>query len=381
MARLAAGVRKRSDGTFEKRFTVDGNRYSVYGKNSKECETKEREMRKQIEAGLYTSNRNITLSEYFKEWQAQRKGIVKPSTAMVTEGKFRNHIEPVFGSVRIQKIEKRQIILFQQKLSETHKPVTVNTIMATLSAILKGAVEDEIILKNPAASVKRLRTDGQVKATETIHRALTLEEQKAFLEESRSEWLAEFYSFSLCTGMRIGEIGALQWSDIDYINGVIHVTKTVIPNLKDKKGNVLILTPKSKTSVRDIPLNDLIKGVLRLQKEKMTAVYGEQSLADRIFCGGYGGIITPANVSINIDLVLRRLNDKGIQMEHFSHHAFRDTFATRYIEAGGNMQTLKQILGHASLAMTMDLYAHVLPSTKKAEMEQIQSIFIGVAGQ
>ena len=72
MARLAAGVRKRSDGTFEKRFTVDGNRYSVYGKNSKECETKEREMRKQIEAGLYTSNRNITLSEYFKEWQAEK---------------------------------------------------------------------------------------------------------------------------------------------------------------------------------------------------------------------------------------------------------------------------------------------------------------------
>ena len=141
--------------------------------------------------------------------------------------------------------------------------------------------------------------------------------------------------------------------------------------------DVLILTPKSKTSVRDIPLNNLIKGILRLQKEKMTAVYGEQSLADRIFCGGYGGIITPANVSINIDLVLKRLRDKGIQMEHFSHHAFRDTFATRYIEAGGNMQTLKQILGHASLAMTMDLYAHVLPSTKKAEMEQIQSIFSG----
>ena len=117
MAILAAGVRKRSDGTFEKRFTVDGNRYSVYGKNSKECETKEREMRKQIDEGLYTSNRNITISEYFKEWQAQRKGIVKPSTAMVTEGKFCNHIEPVFGSVRIQKIEKRQIILFQQKLS------------------------------------------------------------------------------------------------------------------------------------------------------------------------------------------------------------------------------------------------------------------------
>lgn len=380
MARLAAGVRKRSDGTFEKRFTVDGNRYSVYGKTQKEVQEKEREMRKQIEAGLYTSNRNITLSEYFKEWQTQRKGIVKLSTEIATESKFRVHIKPVLGDVKIQKIEKRQIVQLQQKLAETHKPVTVNTIMVTLSSILRSAVDDEIITKNPAASVKKLRTDGQVKATETIHRALTLEEQKSFLEESQNDWLSEFYAFSLCTGMRIGELGALLWSDIDYINGVIHITKTIIPNMKDENGNYLVTTPKSKTSTRDIPLNDLLRTVLKRQKEKMTAVYGEQSLLNHVFCGGYGAPISSANVNGSIENVLKRLEEKEIYIERFSHHAFRDTFATRYIEAGGNMQTLKQILGHASLAMTADLYAHVLPDTKKTEMEQIQSAFIGVVG-
>ena len=85
----------------------------------------------------------------------------------------------------------------------------------------------EIIGKNPAISVKPLRTDDRPKASETIHRALTREEQKAFMQEAQSEWLYEFFCFSLCTGMRINEITALRWSDIDYVTNVIHVTKTI----------------------------------------------------------------------------------------------------------------------------------------------------------
>lgn len=380
MARLAAGVRKRNDGSFEKRFTVDGKRYSVYGVSTKEIQRKEQELRKQIEAGLYTANRNITLSEYFKDWQEQRKGIVKQSTAAVTEGKFKAHIEPVLGNVKIQKIEKRQIVQLQQSLAKNHKPVTVNSIIGTLSCILRSAVDDEIIIKNPAASVKRLRTDSQVKATDTIHRALTLEEQKAFLEESRNDWLSEFYSFSLCTGMRIGEISALLWSDIDYINNVVHVTKTVTPRTKTDQGEYMVTSPKSRSSVRDIPLNNLILAILRRQREKMSLVYGEPSLSDRIFCGGYGAPISSANVNHSIAAVLKRLEGKGVYIDRFSHHAFRDTFATRFIEEGGNMQTLKAILGHTTLAMTADLYSHVLPDTKQKEMEQVQSAFVGVAG-
>ncbi len=67
MARLAAGIRKRADGTLEKRFTIDGKRYSIYGKNAKEISQKEQEIRKKIETGIYTDNRNLTLDGYFDE--------------------------------------------------------------------------------------------------------------------------------------------------------------------------------------------------------------------------------------------------------------------------------------------------------------------------
>lgn len=77
MARLGAGTRKRADGTLEKRFTIDGKRYSVYGKNAKEISQKEQEIRKKIETGIYTDSRNITLDGYFDEWLNGKRGSIK----------------------------------------------------------------------------------------------------------------------------------------------------------------------------------------------------------------------------------------------------------------------------------------------------------------
>ena len=373
MARLPQGVRKRTDGTLEKRFTVDGKRYSIYGVNNKELQQKEKEVRRQIEAGLYTENRNITLNEYFDEWEHNRRRIVKASTEKSTRMRYEKHIQPILGNKRIQKIEKREIIMLQQSLSQTHKSSVVNLIMCNLKSILKGAVEDEIIAKNPAATVKPLRTDGDPKATETIHRALT----EAFLQEGREDWLYEFFCFSLCTGMRILEIGALEWRDIDYINNVIHVNKTLSLT---QAHEYTVTSPKSEASKRDIPMNETIKKILMNQKKKMLMVFGGSSvrLESRIFVTSTGKVINAANFLNVMKRILRELDKKDIHIERFSHHAFRDTFATRYIEHGGNMQTLKTILGHSTLAMTADLYAHVLPDTKQKEMNLIEKGFEGV---
>lgn len=126
-----------------------------------------------------------------------------------------------------------------------------------------------------------------------------------------------------------------------------------------------------------------IKKILQMQKTKMSMVYGEihaRKMDSNIFIGSNGAkVIASSTVSSAIDNVLKRLRQQGIEIERFTHHAFRDTFATRYIEEGGNMQTLQKILGHSSLAMTADLYAHVLPNTKQQEMQQIENGFIGVA--
>lgn len=380
MARMPSGMRKKENGLFEKRFTVNGKRYSAYGHSAKECVENEMEMREEIKAGLYNSNKNVTLDAYFDEWEKSRVGVIKNSSIETIRSRYDNHIKPVLGKTKVQKIEKREVIKLQQDLSKSLSATMTNSVIAVLKSVLNGAVDDDVIAKNPAMTVKPLRTDDRPKASETIHRALTREEQKAFMEEAKSEWLYEFFCFSLCTGMRINEITALKWSDIDYVNNVIHITKT----LRWKKGGGITETPpKSKTSRRDIPMNDTIKKILQMQREKIALVYGDifaRQLDNNIFLGSNGSrAIASATVGYSIDSVLKRLRQQGIEIERFTHHAFRDTFATRYIEEGGNMQTLKKILGHNSLAMTADLYSHVLPDTKQQEMQQIENGFIGVA--
>jgi integrase len=380
MARIPNGMRKKKNGLFEKRFTVDGKRYSAYGHSAKECAENEIQLREQIKAGIYTSNKEITLDTYFDEWEQSRIGVVKDSSIKTIRSRYDTHIKPVMGTEKVQKIEKREVTKLQQDLSKKLSATMTNAVIAVLKSVLNGAVDDEIIVKNPALTVKPLRTDHQIKASETIHRALTREEQQAFLEEAKDEWLYEFFCFSLCTGMRINEITALRWSDIDYINNVIHITKTVSWK---KGGGITETSPKSKTSKRDIPMNEAIKKVLQMQHEKVTMLYGDiyaRKLDNKVFPGSNGAqAIASATVGYSITSVLKRLSKKGIEIERFTHHAFRDTFATRYIEEGGNMQTLKNLLGHNSLAMTADLYSHVLLDTKQQEMQQVQNGFIGVA--
>ena len=380
MARIPSGMRKKENGLFEKRFTVDGKRYSAYGHNVKECAENEARIREEIKAGLYNSNKNITLDAYFEEWEKSRIGVIKDSSLKINRSKYNNHIKPVLGKTKIQKIEKREVVKLQQDLSKKLSASMTNGVIVVLKTVLNAAIDDEIIVKNPAANVKPLRTDDRPKASETIHRALTREEQQAFIRESKTEWLYEFFCFSLCTGMRLNEIMALKWRDIDYINNVIHVSKTV--SWKEG-GGIEETLPKSDTSKRDIPMNDTIKKVLQMQRTKMSLVYGEiyaGKMDNNVFIGSNGAkAVASATVSFSINSVLKRLRQQGIEIERFTHHAFRDTFATRYIEEGGNMQTLQKILGHSSLAMTADLYTHVLPNTKQQEMKQIENGFSEVA--
>lgn len=370
MARLPVGYRQRSDGRVECRFTLNGKRYSCYADTIKECREQERKLRENIQNGLYTQNRNITLDKYYKEWKKARQGVIKGNTALGNECRYRNHIGPALGYRKIVDIEKREIIQLQQKLVEKYEPITVNGIIVQLKTILNDAVEEGIISRSPAVGVKMLKVEK--KATETYHRALTEEEQISFMEYAKDEWLYELFALLLCTGMRIGEATALTWDDIDYFNNVIHVNKTMT---RTADGKYTTGSPKSKTSIRDIPMTDTIKAVLKSQKQKQQRYSGNISKFSRnIFENLYGGLVYNASANKAISETIKRMNADGIEIEHFSAHALRDTFATRYIEQGGSPQVLKTILGHSSLAMTMDLYAHVMPNTKQKEMESIRIV-------
>lgn len=367
MARLAAGVRRRADGTLEKRFTVEGKRYSVYGKTTKEVTDKEQAVREQIKAGTYTSSRNITLNEYYSEWAERKRGTIKGNTLHAYSVTYNKHIAPTLGTRRVQSIERREILAFRQEMLKQRfvTPTLCNYTLTVLSIVLEDARRDEIISKNPANDIPRLKEDKK-RASATIHRALTVEEQAAFMAELKDDYYYEFIALMLCTGMRCGEVCALQWDDIDNRNAVIHVRRTLTA---DEHGKKMTGTPKSAAGVRDIPITGEIQQILASQRHKMGRIYPFKG--NTVFLSVTGGRVDIQAINGAIDTVISRLRRKGVDIERFTSHAFRDTFATRYIEGGGNMNTLKTILGHNSLSMTADLYSHVMPDTKQQEMNSI----------
>ena len=366
MARLAAGVRKRKDGTLEKRFTMNGVRYSVYGATTKEILEKEQERRNQISKGLYTENRNLTLEKYFAEWIERKKTTTKENTLLTYKSFYQKHLNPTLGNRKIISIERREVQKLQSDLLEVLNPNTINIVFKVLRAVLNDAVKDRIITENVASGIKTVKAD-QEKATDTKHRALTPEEQAAFMNALQGNYYYNFIALMLYTGIRSGEASALLWSDIDYKNNVIHISKTLTRDSKRKY--VIGNTPKTESGNRIIPLNDDIEKVLEQQKAINKILPFPTT---NIFATINDKLVTAQQVNKAISDTLKALDQDGHHIEPFTSHALRDTFATRYIEQGGNMNTLKVLLGHSSITMTMDLYAHVLPDTKAEEMNRIR---------
>lgn len=363
MAKLPQGTRKRSDGSYEKRFTIDGKRYSVYAPNTKELAEKEIELREIIKQGRYKKNNSVTLDNYFQEWIEHKALDTKGNSLFTYKSIYNNHIKQKLGKYKVSELERRQITELQKDLIKEYPPSTTNYVILVIKMILNDAIKDGIIREN-VARIKSVKTEN--KRTEN-HRALTIEEQKLFMEESKTSVYYELFALALCSGMRFGELTALTWADIDNKENCIHVTKTMTWSAEGKQ---TIGTPKSSTSERNIPITPNIKKILQEQRKKNNLLSIDRS-NDRIFNSTRKGTLQNATINYEIRKIVKRLNEQGHDIKPFTAHAFRDTFATRYIEQGGNMQTLKKLLGHSSITMTMDIYAQVLPNTLQDEMNKI----------
>ena len=363
MKQIRNGIRKRKNGCYEKRISINGKRISIYGNTLDVISEKEEKIRKNVYSGIY-DKRNIILDDYFEKWIKDRKLYIKENTICTYTSYYYNHLSPILGKRKIQKIEPRELRTVQEQLARKLKASTANICFKILRAILNDAVTDQIITHNPAKGI-RLIKDNNEKAINTYHRALTIFEQEMLMSELKEDYYYEFIAFMLCSGMRIGEVAALTWNDIEYDNYIIHINKT-LTRLEDGK-NIIGNTAKTESSMRDIPLTDTLQAILTSWKNKKNNASG-----DRIFSSIHGGIVQCGMINKAISKAIDNLKEKGYHIEHFTSHGLRDCYATRFIEQGGNMQTLKTLLGHKSLAMTMDLYSHVLPNTKKDEADRIK---------
>lgn len=353
---------------YEYRFTIDGERHSVYGNTQKECREKEAKKRKAINEG-YIDNSSLTLSEYYKEWQSRRTGEIKPSTKARQDERFKC-IKKSLGRKKLQKIEVRQIeSVRRQLLADGHNSQGTNDIMDLLRSIMNSAVNDRIIAFNPCNGIKRLkRTEKH--ATETIHRALAEDELLTFLEYAKDSYYYNFFRILAYTGMRTGEAAALTWADIDYTNGVIHINKTAVKIYHD----YIVQSPKTDKGFRDVPITPIVKEVLQAQFEAQKILNGGSVvyLSGTVFpTSNHSGYVTASNLCPVIKHILKNAEKDNHHIDYFSAHALRDTYATRCTEQGMSAHTLMKLLGHSNINLTMNLYAQALPETIKTAAEKI----------
>ena len=369
MAKLHTGERKRPGGGYEKRFIVDGVRYSVYADNTEDLRKKAKEKEDQLNAGIYHTNETITLNQYFDEWIQVKAMNVKPVTIYAYTTLYNSHVRKSLGRHKVKRIERRQVVMLMDKVANTSGIGAANEVRKLMGVLFHGAVVDDIVPRNVVATVSFLKRK-MPPARETIHRELTDTEVKIVFEITRNSVYAAAFRFLFFTGVRAGECAALQWKDIDWKERVVHIRRTMT---KDSRGNAIVGdTTKTDKSVRDIPMNEEIKKILVGQMSLYRDLKGYIDLQAPVFPGTGGGFTNERTMGQTLRSRIEIYNRTAkVRLKRFGLHAFRDTFASRAIRAGVAPNTLKEILGHSSLSMTMDLYAHVNQEDKEAAMEKV----------
>ncbi len=360
---LGVGISQRKDGMYTGRFTTrSGTRKQKYFHKLQECRAWMADAQFEDEHGSVLFSDSPTADAWFEYWINEVKGdSIRVMTRRNYVSMWNISISPSIGKMELKDIKPIHCQKVLNMLNEDHKKSTIKSYRILMCNIFDCAVENDLIEKNPVR--KSVRATGG-KKTEG-REALTVEEQKVFLQGAEKSAYYNGYAFILQTGIRVGELIALKWSDIDFKNRKLQIRRSAseIP-----KQGFVIGEPKTKSGYREIPLTEEAINILCRQKEKnaQNKIIPIQ-YADYVFLNRNGNLIQKAAYNQGIYTICNRLG-----MRKFSIHLLRHTFATRCIENGMRPKTLQAILGHSKIEMTMNLYVHVTEDSKVEEMELIE---------
>jgi len=362
-------ISKRPDGTWWARITLgkDENgkqkRRAFYGKTRAEVQQKLTAALNDVNNDKYIEPSKMTLAQWLEAWMKEyKRNYLRASSFYNIYQYVHGIIIPRIGSVKLKDMKRESVQRFINGLiDDGYKATTVKVYHGALSGALKQAYENGLIADNPAVGSKLPLEKKEEK------RVFTQEEQAAFVKVAKDSIQGQVCIFILCTGLRIGECLALEWNDIDFIEKTVRISKTitVTRNPYDKSAQTSgVAEPKTQSGNRTIPL--LPSALVLLEIIKANQII----LNDKIFCNAIGEPIKDSFVRYYLRLFLEQI---GIdKQEKFTVHSLRHTFATRGLENGIELRVMQELLGHASMSMTADLYTHVLPEKKKESMMKME---------
>lgn len=388
---LPPGISIRKDGRYQARYTFNGQRHTIYGKDLKEVQKKLRDAKYEIDHGIYAKPDRITVDGWYQTWIKEYRNNIVRETTLASYVHYYSHVKGVIGEMKLQAVRPEHIQkIINKMLGEGYSVGYVGKIKAFSNLLFRQAFLNGIIMTNPVERTVLPKAEKK----ENVHkRALTEEEQKRFLAYAEQErpFYADIFFLGFSTGMRIGEITALEWSDIDFKNMEIHVNGTMI-NIAGKK---LHKGPtKTMNSKRTVPmLEEIAKRLKRHKAEQAKLRWNlgdkwkpEEGLEDLVFTSPFGKPLWRVTVAKFIkeiinkmnmeeETVAERENREAFWMEPFCPHAMRHTFATRALERGIPPKVVQGYLGHSDINVTLNIYTHVTAGLEREEILKIANQF------
>lgn len=297
-------------------------------------------------------------------WLKEKQGYVKESTYAYYHYEAANYISPLLGTLSLEEVTEeciqRTVFIWQGKGMENGHALnksTVRNLVTLIKQVLKFAVRKGY-MKNTIIEI-HFAPQSQEKGQMVFNQR----EQTQIIQAALNNMNCKTFGILLCinSGLRIGEICALKWEDIDLINGVLYVTKTlqrIYTGNEHSKTGIIITAPKTQTSIREVPLSNRILSIINTFSSRDASHYvltdTEHYMEPRSFRRFY-------------KIFLR---ENQIRELHF--HCLRHTFATRCIEGGADYKSVSEILGHATINTTLNMYVHPQLEEKRKCVELVE---------
>lgn len=340
---------------------------TVTGKSQKEVREKIQSIAVELNEGTFVAPSKKTLGEWLDIWLAEYQGSKKPLTIQNYKQAIKKHIRPALGGVLLKSLTNLMIQRFYNSLTEGDHPLSPKSVK-NVHGILHKALDQAV----KAGELKTNPSDNCVlpKQVKPEIKPLEPEEITRFLQNLEGEAYRNLFLVAFFTGMRQGELLGLSWDRVDFEQGVIEIRQ----QLQCIDGNYFLETPKH-DKVRLIAPAKLV--VDALKEEKSAQDHNRKLLGDKwqnewnlVFTDTFGKHLVRRTVDKHFKKILEK---SGIEPHRF--HDMRHTFAVSMLDAGEDLKSVQDNLGHATAAFTLSQYAHVSKKMRMESSERMNNYF------
>lgn len=354
----------RADGRWRASYAgSDGRRHYLHGATKAEAREKLQAALRDKAAGLHVAGPSQTVGEFLDAWMRQKRASLAASTATRYAGQIEQHIVPHIGSVQLRRLTPQHVADLYLALGESLAPASIRQVHAILRGALGQAVRWHAIATNPAQSVSQPRRPRHEM------RFLDTSQVRQLLTAAKGEPIEALVTTAVFTGMRLGELLGLRWHDVD-LDGR---TATVRHTLTRVDGDWVLRQPKTPHSRRTLHLAPAAVEALRAHylasAERLLAMGHRIDAGTLVFGDRWGNALHPGHVTQRAYKPLLR----RAELPEIRFHDLRHSFASMMLSEGVRVDVVSRMLGHASPAVTLSVYAHLMPGDEEAAVARLQA--------